>query len=557
MKAEATLRIYLRRSTDDGQQHFSLHVQREGCRRFVEGDLRSRWSLDLEWDSRIEYVDDGISGDDFAGRAALTRLLTDARRGDAIVARDLSRLGRDALETANVIRSLVRDRGVRIFFYDSREEVRAQEVMDVVMTVIKGAAAETELHAIRSRTREALIRRVENGCVAGGRTFGYDNVRRKNADGSEYTHAVINENQAAIVRRIFREFAEGRGLKAIVIGLNDDRIPSPAAGRRGSGSWSQACVHAMLRNERYQGVYVHGRVKRVKRGGKKIVVARAKSDPSMTLTRKVIPEWRIIDEATWDAVHARIDKRKRSMDMERRDWAPTARYALSGIAKCGVCGGAIGVARTKRGSVRIPAYACQFHHERGSAVCPVTIHQPVDEVDRGLAEYLTKVLLTPERVGRLLADVRAELDQQLTRAPGRAERLEDELRDLEKQRANLVRLAAHSGDDIPELAARLADLREKTKESSAALRVARHTEGRPDDILASYEAAVRDDLGRLHEVLAQEEPTALREALKAAFPDGLVFTPAAPENAKTRRVWAVSGRLRLGGSRLVSDPTGT
>ena len=216
-----------------------------------------------------------------AGRAALTKLRAEAVRGDIVVVRDLSRLGRDALETALVIRDLARDRGVRIFYYDTQEEVNVTDVMDVVVTVIKGAAAETELHNIRSRTKEALTRRVEQGYVAGGRTYGYTNIRKTESDGRAYTIAEINEEQAEIVRRIFQEYVLGRGVKAIAKGLNADHIPSPSAGKRGTGSWSPGCIYTMLRNEKYHGVYVHGRVKRAKRNGKRVVwsAVRATSDP--------------------------------------------------------------------------------------------------------------------------------------------------------------------------------------------------------------------------------------------------------------------------------------
>ncbi|MBI4509502.1 MAG: recombinase family protein [Deltaproteobacteria bacterium] len=546
----STLRIYLRRSKDDGQQAFSLDVQREGCRQFVTRDMPTRWGLSPDWGGRVEYVDDGIAGDDFVGLAALKRLRAEAQRGDVIVVRDLSRLGRDALEPALVIRDLARERNVRIFYYDSREEVSVKDPMDIVMTVIKGAAAEAELHAIRSRTREALRRRVESGFVAGGRTYGYDNVRQRNADGSEYTTAVVNPEQAEVVRRIFREFIQGKGLKKIAIGLNNDGIPPPTAGRRGTGSWAPTCIHAMLRNERYRGVYVHGRVKRVKRGGKKVLAER---DPNVPILRREIPEWRIIDDVTWQAVQGLIRHRQTSVIRQ-----PTrVRYALTSIARCGTCGGAIGVARTKRtGGQRVPAYACQYHHERGAAVCPVTIHQPVEDVERALVRFLQEKVFTQAVLDRILAEIRAELDRLAASAPRDRDRLKKELDGLQKQRGNLIRLAAHAGDgaSIPELAAQLTNLKERAARLEAELATAQRAEISTEEALARIEAAARATLADLERTVAADDREGLREVFRALFPGGLIFTPVENRN---RRVWAISGRARLGGSRLRCDPTGT
>ena len=91
-----------------------------------------------------------------------------------------------------------------------------------------------EAEAIRSRTREALRNRVANGRIAGGSCFGYRLVRQKDPNGRAYTLAEIDPKQADIVRRIFREYVDGRGVRRIAKGLNDDGIASPRAGREGN-----------------------------------------------------------------------------------------------------------------------------------------------------------------------------------------------------------------------------------------------------------------------------------------------------------------------------------
>ena len=100
-----TIRTYRRRSkNDEGKQQFSLDVQARGCEELLV-------RMELAGQPRKTYVDDGRAGDDFLTRSGLRQLLADAERGDVIVCRDQSRLGRDALEVTLVIRDLVRDHG--------------------------------------------------------------------------------------------------------------------------------------------------------------------------------------------------------------------------------------------------------------------------------------------------------------------------------------------------------------------------------------------------------------------------------------------------------------
>jgi DNA invertase Pin-like site-specific DNA recombinase len=144
------VRVYLRRSkNDEGKQQFSLDVQRAGCREFVD-------RLALGERQIVEYVDDGKAGDDFHSRQGIRRLLEDAAAGDVIVCRDQSRLGRDAIEVTLVVRDLVRDRGCRLFYYVSGQEVQFANAIDQATTFIQGTGHQMELEAIRSRTREAL-----------------------------------------------------------------------------------------------------------------------------------------------------------------------------------------------------------------------------------------------------------------------------------------------------------------------------------------------------------------------------------------------------------------
>ena len=108
------------------------------------------------------------------------------------------------------------------------------------------------------KTRRGLEGRVRQGKSGGGLCFGYDVVRKLDASG-EASHGErrINEGEAAIVRRIFEEFAKGRSPRASAQSLNKDGIAGPGGRSWGPstiyGNWRRATgllnnEHALRRN---------------------------------------------------------------------------------------------------------------------------------------------------------------------------------------------------------------------------------------------------------------------------------------------------------------------
>ena len=89
------------------------------------------------------------------------------------------------------------------------------------------------------RTHEAMLRKAKAGHVLGGKVFGYDNVDiwgELGPDGKpvrKYVQRHINPTEAAIVRRIFEQYASGVGLTRLAKELNADQVPPPRGGRRG------------------------------------------------------------------------------------------------------------------------------------------------------------------------------------------------------------------------------------------------------------------------------------------------------------------------------------
>jgi DNA invertase Pin-like site-specific DNA recombinase len=545
-----TLRLYLRRSKGDALQHYSLDVQREGARDYFTQRLASELGLAARaWESRVEFVDDDRAGDDFAGREGLQRLLKDTQSGDVIVCRSQDRLGRDALEVTLAIRSLVRDRGGRLFFYDSRQEVSATTAMDQVTTFIRGTGHQIELEGIRSRTKEALRNRVRMGRLAGGACYGYKNVQHPDADGRrKNTTAVIDETQAEIVRRIFSEARAGSGFKKIAVGLNAD------GHRNAKGApWSDAAVRVILTNRRYTGVYIHGRVDRVRSGDRRI--ARAAKTEDLIVVE--MPEWMIVDEITFASVQAMFKQRERGA----RTIGPAAKYALTGTARCAECDGAVGVdGRTiisRDGErVRVPAYVCLRHRRDGA--CSTSLMQSADEVEGALVDFVQTHVLSPKVIDDLIAGIGEEVREQTAQPASDLTALERNLAKLVAEQRHLARAVAQ-GDGIDALLDELRSRQREIVELKVRLETARRAPAQIEDLIAKVETAVRKKLGDLRTSLSKDAAGA-REAYGELFPNGLKFRPvtlpAAPGRPRARRVWAISGTAHLGECGLVVTPPG-
>ncbi len=135
------------------------------------------------------FVDDGISGAEFANRPGFLRLMNALKPRPAfqvLVMSEESRLGREAIETAYALKQLVQA-GVRVFFYLEDRERTLDSPTDKIMLSLTAFADELEREKARQRTYDAMIRKARAGHVTGGRVFGYDNVEMLGRDGSGRT----------------------------------------------------------------------------------------------------------------------------------------------------------------------------------------------------------------------------------------------------------------------------------------------------------------------------------------------------------------------------------
>jgi len=244
--------IYARKSTDqtgvaDDQKSVARQVAH--ARDYA---TRKGWTVD---DGAV-FVDDGISGAEFAARPGFLRLMNALKPRPAfqvLVMSEESRLGREAIETAYALKQLV-TAGVRVFFYLEDRERTLDSPTDKIMLSLTAFADELEREKARQRTYDAMLRKAKAGHVTGGRVFGYDNVDVPGPDGKRsHVRRVINESEATVVRQIFARCAAGQGYPRIARGLNDEGATAPRSQRGRPAGWAPSSVREILFRPLYRG----------------------------------------------------------------------------------------------------------------------------------------------------------------------------------------------------------------------------------------------------------------------------------------------------------------
>lgn len=412
--------IYARMSTDK-QSAASPEDQIARCRAYA---AREGWEVVL-----VES-DAGISGASRHNRPGLLSLMSDIESWDVLLVWDSSRIARDS-EDLGWVRK-------RLRFHDRRGiEVASGLGLENVGSKVMGVLAEEYLVKLREDTRRGLQGRAERNLATGAPPYGYST--EEGASGGR--RVVVHEGEAAVVRRMFRLYLEGDGLRSLAARFNAEGIPAPRPRAQSAKppSWAPSAMRSMLLNPFYRGEVTWNR-------------SEWRKDPD-TGTRKRIErprtEWitrhdealRIVPDDVFERVGATMTQRGtdcRTPGRTGRRRSPNARYPLSGSLACGTCGGSFHVMRGGG------AYGCSWHRDRGPAVCGFGETIARAELEERLLGALRDRILSPAHVAyaveRAIEIVRARIKgagSTFDRDRARLDEIDGELENLVRQVAKL------------------------------------------------------------------------------------------------------------------------
>lgn len=364
--------VYARFSSDN-QNEKSVEDQVNECKAYIQNNKG------VLADHHI-FTDYAISGSHINTRPGLLALMEAAKQGafDVVMADDLSRLSRDQEDIAGIYKRLVfQDIELRTIFDGEINEMQIG---------FKGTENAMYLKRLAHQVRRGQKGKVSAGKIPGGNCYGYDVVRRFGEDGQPIKGLrTINEEQAAIICRIFKEYISGTSPRAIVHQLNKEGIPGPRGGqwRPSTLNGNPKRRNGILNNELYIGRIVYNRQRFVKdpETGKR----QAKPNPEKEWVVQEVPELRILTDEQWEAAQ------ERRAFIARNFSSPVIRksYLLSGLLKCHCCGGSFVITGgSRKGSG--PRYGCSTRKEKGTCNnrATITVEKLEERVFNGLKTYL-------------------------------------------------------------------------------------------------------------------------------------------------------------------------
>jgi DNA invertase Pin-like site-specific DNA recombinase len=364
---------YIRLSVEDNKKKGdSVETQKAILENFI--------SLAPEIKLHGFYIDNGISGSTFE-REAFKRMLTDAESGviNCIIVKDLSRLGRNAIDTGYYIEKFLPSIGCRFIAVNDDFDsitVDAKSGAGVILplkNIINEAYALDIGRKVKAQQRQAM----KNGEYIGARPpYGYlkakDNCHK----------LVVDPKIAPFVRDIFTWFLDGESVNHIVRLLNEKGIPTPSHYRKsiglitndnliGNGSWQTFVILQILRNEVYMGDLVQGKSQSTARKQTKV-------DESLWIRVQDTHEPIISREVFAKAQERMTSLADKSASRTRR---PYSQNIFKGKVFCGHCGGSMhrarGWQRKKAGEDRY-VFHCLSNSRKARGSCESFMIQEED-----------------------------------------------------------------------------------------------------------------------------------------------------------------------------------
>ena len=350
--------LYLRLSKDDGTMSESSSIQ-------TQKEMLTRYCRENGFAISQIYIDDGWSGTN-TNRPSFQRMLSDIEDGkiNCVITKDLSRLGRNYLETGSFTEIYFPEHNVRYIAVTDGVDTAKGSTMDI--TPFKNLLNDMYAQDISKKIKSSVLTRQKQGKFTGGKApYGYQK------DIIDKSHLVIDERYAPIVRRIYDMAESGLGIERIAKKLSAEKIRRPGAVAAETHAnyekyasdgkefeWSVAMVRNILRNATYKGAII---------GQKRPTISlKSKKRKGVAAAETFIVEGMhepIVSPERWELIQRIITSRKKC------DKGDKLKYdnIFSGLVKCADCGYALipyRSGRTQKPDARENYdYYCRIHRE--------------------------------------------------------------------------------------------------------------------------------------------------------------------------------------------------
>ena len=350
--------IYTRKSTEEGldMEFNSLDAQREACEAYIASQRSEGWAC-----LRERYDDGGFSGGTL-DRPALKQLIADVEDGlvDVIVVYKIDRLSRALMDFSKLVELFYRH---GVTFVSVTQSFNTTTSMGRLTLNILLSFAQFEREVTAERIRDKVAASRKKGRWMGGYVpHGYDAVDRK---------LIVNEDEAAHVRRIFERFVELGSATVLAREIRREE----ARNKQGT-LMDKGYLYRLLKNRVYRGEAVH----------------KGKSYPG--------EHDAIIDEALWDRAHAILQESPRKRASNTRAQTPAL---LKGLI-FSETGAAMTPTTTKKGPKLYRYYVSMDvirNRDKGDETAPTRLAAGM--VEEAVVTEIRRILQTPEVVTQVLS----------------------------------------------------------------------------------------------------------------------------------------------------------
>ncbi len=412
--------LYCRLSQDDGLKGDSNSIQNQK-------NILQKFAEDHHFPNPCFYVDDGFSGGNFQ-RPAFQQMISDMENGEIgiIVTKDLSRLGRNQLHTGLYIEERFPMFGVRYIAINDNVDTDSSESNDLMP--FKNLFNEWFIRDTSRKIRAVLKAKAERGERLGTRApYGY-------IKDPETKKLAVDDEAAAIVRRIFAMCASGNGPSQIARILKKEQVLTPtmyAYTRYGMNhtcldtahpyNWSDSAIANLLENEIYLGNTVNMKYSTKSYKDKRRV---EHSREECLVFKDTHPA--LITQEVWDIVQRVRKNRRRPTKMEEQN-------KYSGLVFCADCGSNMVLHRARTMSASYNHFTCRTYKKDGESCTGHYIRECV--LDEVVLEDLRRVTaMARERPEEFAAYIGSRQSAEIQREIRRQEK---ELAAMRKQKAEL------------------------------------------------------------------------------------------------------------------------
>ena len=378
-------------------------------------DYAKRMGLEID----KEYIDDGYSGINFE-RPGFEKLKRDIDNGEieVIITKDMSRLGRNFLETAYYISEYFPKNSIRYIAindeFDSDDpDSSERDIMVGIRSIINDRYVK-DTSIKRKQNAEDKTKAGEFiGFLA---PYGYEILKTP-----EKRTLKIDDYAAGIVKRIFTEIASGKTRVEVAEGLNNDKIlppviymnMTPSKNKKYYNDWSDKIIYRILKNKTYTG---------------RLVVRTSTKDDYKHKKRTFIP---VRDRKTKDNTHPVIitdklfDDANSKLKIIKKHEKNNYDGTFTGLVVCGVCGNTMTACRTQKSNGNIKYYfSCNrvvnrkkcsnrvLYDSKLSSIIQVTLKELIDDFvdEKEIIDITTQNLLKKERFSLKISNMKQDIE---------------------------------------------------------------------------------------------------------------------------------------------------